>query len=466
MKNIISNKFKNIISIEYRNNYTYTLSIGNLDNIRKYFFCNNSIIIEDEIINELQTEKDSLAILFLNLIKFKIGKKEERYKNSKICLELLKKQKDIFYEIVFEIYVYKKLLDILKEIKNVRKDEVNFLDNFIFSLYKNIEKKTDLSNCIPNFLFYLGKENSHTNDIIYNETNKINDLSNIGVYKVILDNSKFIEEKVYQKIIIEYIEKLINFIEKDTVEASTRDIFLLNKGMQYINKITVPTKKEEFTEKVKRINRVLIKNVKEIQLKCIKKEIEIDNNIIEEPAKNLVIDISKNNLEENVNFLEKILENELKNISNNSYDTNQGLIKFASYLKIGDFRVIANKKDNISDFYTHLTDYIFLILEKFSHISAFNVSETKKLVYILKNEEMKGFSDEIIENYFCRNYFTCCSAISPTIEKIIRNTYFKLGKSNPKLNLVFLFNFSFSLLISIFFSFLIILPNKAITLAG
>ena len=57
----------------------------------------------------------------------------------------------------------------------------------------------------------------------------------------------------------------------------------------------------------------------------------------------------------------------------------------------------------------------------------------KKLKYILKNEEMKGFLDEIIENYFCGNYFTCCSAISPTIEKIIRNTYFKLGKSNIEL---------------------------------
>ena len=41
--------------------------------------------------------------------------------------------------------------------------------------------------------------------------------------------------------------------------------------------------------------------------------------------------------------------------------------------------------------------------------------------------------DEIIENYFCGNYFTCCSAISPTIEKIIRNTYFKLGKSDIEL---------------------------------
>ena len=63
----------------------------------------------------------------------------------------------------------------------------------------------------------------------------------------------------------------------------------------------------------------------------------------------------------------------------------------------------------------------------------FNSCETKKLKYILKNEEMKGFLDEIIENYFCGNYFTCCSVISPTIEKIIRNTYFKLGKSDIEL---------------------------------
>ena len=63
----------------------------------------------------------------------------------------------------------------------------------------------------------------------------------------------------------------------------------------------------------------------------------------------------------------------------------------------------------------------------------FNSCQTKKLIYILKNEKINGFLDEIIENYFSGNYFTCCSAISPTIERLIRNTYLKLGESENAL---------------------------------
>lgn len=424
----ISDKFKDLIDEKYRNNYIFNTTTQNSDIFCKYFHLEK--YDEEIILKELELETDPLAILFLNLIKFEIGEKKEKYSNSKICLEQLKEQEESFYKIIFNICVYSKLINILKEIKNIRKDETNFLDNFIFSLYKNIEKKINLRACILNFLIFLGKENSYSKDIINNEINKVKDLSNIRIYKIILDNSKFIEEELYQKILIEYIEKLIKFIEKDMICENTKNIFLLTEGTQYLNKLTNSVKKEEISEKVKKITEFLIKNTQKIKLKCVEVETEINNNIIEEVVKNLTVNMLENNLEENINLLESIIENELKSISNNHYNTNQSLIKFASYVKIGDLRVIANKKDNISDFYTYLTDCIFSVLEKFFHTSTFNASETKKLVYILKNEEMKGFLDEIIENYFCGNYFTCCSAISPTIEKLIRITYFKLSKSD------------------------------------
>lgn len=424
----ISDKFKDLIDEKYRNNYIFDTTTQSSDIFYKYFYLGK--YDKEEILKELELETEPLAILFLNLIKFQIGEKKEKYNNSKICLEQLKEQEEFFYKIVFNICIYSKLIDILKEIKNIRKDETNFLDNFVFSLYKNIEKKINLSNCISNFLFFLGKENSYSKDIINNETNKVNDLSNIRIYKIILDNSKLIEEELYQKILIEYIEKLIKFTEKNIICENTRNIFLLTEGMKYLNKLTNSVKKEEISEKVKKINEFLIKNTQKIKLKCVEVEIEINNNIIEEIDKNPAVNMLENNLEKNINLLESILENELKS---NNYIPNQGLIKFVSYLKIGDSRIKANEKDDISDYYTSLTDYIFSILINSLENPIFNSCETKKLIYIQKNEEMKGFLEEIIENYFNGNYFTCCSAISPTIERLIRNTYINLGKSDIEL---------------------------------
>lgn len=54
-------------------------------------------------------------------------------------LETVKRPRRLFYKIVFNICIYSKLIDILKEIKNIRKDETNFLDNFMFSIYNTIK---------------------------------------------------------------------------------------------------------------------------------------------------------------------------------------------------------------------------------------------------------------------------------------------------------------------------------------
>lgn len=434
MENInISDKFKYLIDEKYKNNYIFNITSQNSDIFFDYFCLKR--YDKENILRELETEEDPLATLFLNLIKFENVEKKEKYNNSKICLELLKNQENIFYQVIFEIYVYDKLIDILKEIKNIRKDEVDFLDNFIFSLYKNIEKKINLSNCISNFLFFLGKESPYSKDIINNETNKVNDLSNIRIYKVILDNYKLIEEELCQKTLVEYIEKLVCFIEKDEKNEGMRNIFLLEEGMGYLNKLKKSGKKIELSQKTKCLIEVLIKNIEKIELNSVEKEIEIGKslmkNSIEELIKSSLINTKEvKNLKESINYLDEILENELKS---NNYIPNQGLIKFVSYLKIGDSRIKANEKDDISDYYTSLTDYIFSILINSLENPIFNSCETKKLIYIQKNEEMKGFLEEIIENYFNGNYFTCCSAISPTIERLIRNTYVNLGKSDIEL---------------------------------
>ena len=81
---------------------------------------------EEIILKELELETDPLAILFFNLIKFKIAEKKEKYNNSKICLKQLKEQEESFYKIIFNICVYSKLIDILKEIKKIRKTRLIF----------------------------------------------------------------------------------------------------------------------------------------------------------------------------------------------------------------------------------------------------------------------------------------------------------------------------------------------------
>ena len=115
----ISEKFKNLIDEKYRNNYIFDTTTQSLDIFYKYFYLEK--YDKEEILKELELETEPLAILFLNLIKFQIGEKKEKYNNSKICLEQLKEQEKFFYKIVFNICIYSKLIDILKEIKNVRK---------------------------------------------------------------------------------------------------------------------------------------------------------------------------------------------------------------------------------------------------------------------------------------------------------------------------------------------------------
>ncbi|EGQ78633.1 hypothetical protein HMPREF9094_2340, partial [Fusobacterium animalis ATCC 51191] len=109
----ISDKFKNLIDEKYRNNYIFNTTTQKFRYIFKYFY--KEKYDKEEILKELELETDPLAILFLNLIKFKIGEKKEKYNNSKICLKQLKEQEEFFYKIIFDICVYSKLIDILKE---------------------------------------------------------------------------------------------------------------------------------------------------------------------------------------------------------------------------------------------------------------------------------------------------------------------------------------------------------------
>ena len=122
MKINISYKFKDLIDEKYRNNYIFNITTQSSDIFYKYFYLEK--YNKEDILKELELETEPLAILFLNLIKFQIGEKKEKYNNSKICLEQLKEQEEFFYKIIFNICIYSKLIDILKEIKNIIKKQL------------------------------------------------------------------------------------------------------------------------------------------------------------------------------------------------------------------------------------------------------------------------------------------------------------------------------------------------------
>lgn len=425
----ISDKFKDLIDEKYRNNYIFNTTTQNSDIFCKYFHLEK--YDEEIILKELELETDPLAILFLNLIKFEIGEKKEKYNNSKICLEQLKEQEESFYKIIFNICVYSELIEILQEIKNIRKGEINFLDNFVFSLYDSI-KVFNNHNLIIKVLKFLGKGNKNGIDIINTQRKKIMNIVKIPFYISLLELKKFqiLDEDLYQEILVEYIDKLIDFSQnKKEVENSLTYLNFLNIGMSRLNNISDSKVRNALKEKAKSISEELVKSSK-----IYNNEIEI----IDEEKVNTIKDnfkyiSSEKNLEENIKNLEILLLEQLNNSAN--INKNPSILKkLAKPLYLDENRVIANKEDENKDTYDVITCIFLHLLILFCENPIFNSCETKKLKYILKNEEMKGFLDEIIENYFCGNYFTCCSAISPTIEKIIRNTYFKLGKSNIELH--------------------------------
>lgn len=425
----ISDKFKDLIDEKYRNNYIFNTTTQNSDIFCKYFHLEK--YDEKIILKELELETEPLAILFLNLIKFQIGEKKEKYNNSKICLEQLKEQEEFFYKIIFDICVYSKLIDILKEIKNIRKDEIKFLDNFVLSLYNTI-KVFNNYNLIIEVLKFLGKGNKNGIDIINTQRKEITNIIRTTFYDSLLNlkDSQLLEEDLYQEILVEYIEKLIDFCQnKKEVENSLTYLNFLNIGMSKLNNISDSKVRNTLKEKTKSISEELVKSSK-----ICNNEIEI----IDEEKVNIIKDNFKyisteKILEKNIKNLEILLLEQLNNLSN--INKNPSIFKnLCRFLYLDENRVIANKEDENKDTYDVITYIFFNLLILFCENSTFNASETKKLKYILKNEEMKGFLDEIIENYFCGNYFTCCSAISPTIERLIRNTYLKLGESENALD--------------------------------
>lgn len=432
MENIkISEKFKDLIDEKYRNNYIFDTTTQSLDIFYKYFYLGK--YDKKEILKELELETEPLAILFLNLIKFQIGEKKEKYNNSKICLEQLKEQEEFFYKIIFNICIYSKLIDILKEIKKIIKNEeheVDFLNTFVFSIYNTI-KVFDNYNLIIKVLIFLGKGNKNGIDIINTQRKKITDITRITFYDSLLELKEFkiLDESLYQDILVEYIEKLIDFCQnKKEVENSLTYLNFLNIGMKKLNNIKNSTIGNTLKEKTKSISEELVKSSK-----ICNNEIEI----IDEETVNIIRSHykyinSEKNLEENIKKLESLLLEQLNNLSN--INKNPSIFKkLAKSIYLNGNRVIATKEDENKDTYDVITCIFFYLLILFCENPIFNSCETKKLIYILKNEEIKGFLDEIIENYFCGNYFTCCSAISPTIERLIRNTYFKLGKSDIEL---------------------------------
>ena len=425
----ISDKFKDLIDEKYRNNYIFNTTTQNSDIFFKYFHLKK--YDEKIILKELELETEPLAILFLNLIKFEIGEKKEKYNNSKICLKQLKEQEEFFYKIIFDICVYSKLIDILKEIKNIRKDEIKFLDNFVLSLYNTI-KVFNNYNLIIEVLKFLGKGNKNGINIINTQRKEITNIIRTTFYDSLLNlkDSQLLEEDLYQEILVEYIEKLIDFCQnKKEVENSLTYLNFLNIGMSKLNNISDSKVRNTLKEKTKSISEELVKSSK-----ICNNEIEI----IDEEKVNIIKDNFKyisteKILEKNIKNLEILLLEQLNNLSN--INKNPSIFKnLCRFLYLDENRVIANKEDENKDTYDVITYIFFNLLILFCENSTFNASETKKLKYILKNEEMKGFLDEIIENYFCGNYFTCCSAISPTIERLIRNTYLKLGESENALD--------------------------------
>lgn len=424
----ISDKFKDLIDEKYRNNYIFDTTTQSLDIFYKYFYLGK--YDKEEILKELELETEPLAILFLNLIKFQIGEKKEKYNNSKICLEQLKEQEEFFYKIIFNICIYSKLIDILKEIKNIRKDETNFLDNFVFSIYNTI-KVFNNHNLIIKVLIFLGKGNKNGIDIINTQRKKITNIVKIPFYISLLELKKFqiLDEDLYQEILVEYIEKLIDFSQnKKKVENSLIYLTFLNIGMKKLNNIKNLNIRNSLKEKTKSISEELVKSSKV----CNNKIEIIDEEKIKMIRANYKYISNEKSLEKNIKNLEILLLEQLNNLSN--INKNPSILKkLAKPLYLDENRVIANKEDENKDIYDVTTCMFLNLVILFCENPIFNSCETKKLKYILKNEEMKGFLDEIIENYFCGNYFTCCSVISPTIEKIIRNTYFKLGKSDIEL---------------------------------
>ena len=421
MKINISYKFKDLIDEKYRNNYIFNITTQSSDIFYKYFYLEK--YNKEDILKELELETEPLAILFLNLIKFQIGEKKEKYNNSKICLEQLKEQEEFFYKIIFNICIYSKLIDILKEIKNIIKNEeheVDFLNTFVFSLYNSI-KVFNNHNLIIKVLIFLGKGNKNGIDIINTQRKKITNIIRTTFYDSLLELKQFkiLDENLYQEILVEYIEKLIDFCQnKKEVENSLTYIIFLNSGMRRLNNISDSKIKKTLKEKTKSICEELVKSSK-----IYNNEIEI----IDEEKVNIIKDnfkyiSSEKNLEENIKNLENLLLKELNSLPN--INKNPSILKkLAKPLYL----------DENKDAYDVITCIFFNLLILFCENPIFNSCQTKKLIYILKNEKINGFLDEIIENYFSGNYFTCCSAISPTIERLIRNTYLKLGESENAL---------------------------------
>ncbi|MCL4581116.1 hypothetical protein YWH7199_06700 [Fusobacterium nucleatum YWH7199] len=429
MKINISYKFKDLIDEKYRNNYIFNTTTQSSDIFYKYFYLEK--YDKEDILKELELETEPLAILFLNLIKFQIGEKKEKYNNSKICLEQLKEQEEFFYKIVFNICIYSKLIDILKEIKNIRKDETNFLDNFVFSIYNTI-KVFNNHNLIIKVLIFLGKGNKNGIDIINTQRKKITNIIRTTFYDSLLElkQLKILDENLYQEILVEYIEKLIDFCQnKKEVENSLTYLNFLNVGMKKLNNIKNSNIRNSLKEKTKSLSEQLVE-----ASKICNNVIEyIDNEKIKIIKDNYKYISNEKSLEKNIKNLEILLLEELNNLPN--INKNPSILKkLAKPLYLDENRVIANKEDENKDTYDVITCIFLYLLILFSENPIFNSCETKKLIYILKNEEINGFLDEIIENYFSGNYFTCCSAISPTIERLIRNTYLKLGESENALD--------------------------------
>ncbi|MCL4576531.1 DUF4209 domain-containing protein [Fusobacterium nucleatum] len=429
MKINISYKFKDLIDEKYRNNYIFNTTTQSSDIFYKYFYLEK--YDKEDILKELELETEPLAILFLNLIKFQIGEKKEKYNNSKICLEQLKEQEEFFYKIVFNICIYSKLIDILKEIKNIRKDETNFLDNFVFSIYNTI-KVFNNHNLIIKVLIFLGKGNKNGIDIINTQRKKITNIIRTTFYDSLLElkQLKILDENLYQEILVEYIEKLIDFCQnKKEFENSLTYLNFLNVGMKKLNNIKNSNIRNSLKEKTKSLSEQLVE-----ASKICNNVIEyIDNEKIKIIKDNYKYISNEKSLEKNIKNLEILLLEELNNLPN--INKNPSILKkLAKPLYLDENRVIANKEDENKDTYDVITCIFLYLLILFSENPIFNSCETKKLIYILKNEEINGFLDEIIENYFSGNYFTCCSAISPTIERLIRNTYLKLGESENALD--------------------------------
>ena len=268
----ISDKFKDLIDEKYRNNYIFSTTTQSSGIFYKYFYLGK--YDKEDILKELKLETEPLAILFLNLIKFEIGEKKEKYNNSKICLEQLKEQEESFYKIIFNICVYSKLIDILKEIKKIRKNEANFLDNFVFSLYNSI-KVFNNHNLIIKVLIFLGKGNKNGIDIINTQRKKITNIVKTPFYISLLELKKFqiLDEDLYQEILVEYIEKIIDFCQnKKEDENSLTYLNFLNIGMSRLNNISDSKVRNALKEKAKSISEELVKSSK-----ICNNEIEIIN---------------------------------------------------------------------------------------------------------------------------------------------------------------------------------------------